>query len=205
MFNYAPRMNHLAHLYLSGKNENLIVGNFLGDFVRQKHIEVLPKGIAEGVGLHRFIDSFTDSHLEVRKAVILLRPYFGKYAPVVLDVFFDYYLASNWSKFEMLSLQEFSKYIEIILESHKKYFTDKAFRFYNFMLQKQILLHYQTKEGISEVLFQMAKRARFESGMENAGEVLEKHHNELLDTFHVFFPQLVANCVHHIQSLSRNE
>lgn len=198
-------MNHLAHLYLSGKNELLIVGNFLGDFVRPIHFVQLPKGIVEGVMLHRFIDAYTDNHSVVKEAVVLLRPYFGKYATVVLDVYFDYFLASNWSNYETLPLKEFSNNMEKVLFKNQIHFTDKALRFYHFMVRNKILEHYQSKEGISEVLSQMAKRTRFESGMENAGEVLEKHHNELLDIFYVFFPELVANCALYIQSRCLNE
>lgn len=198
-------MNHLAHLYLSGKNENLIVGNFLGDFVRPIHFVDLPKGVVGGVKLHRFIDSFTDKHPSVKESVLLLRPYFGKYATVVLDVYFDYFLASNWSNFEKLTLTQFSDNMENVLFKNQIYFTEKALRFYRFMVQNRILEHYQTKEGISGVLVQMAKRTRFESGMENAGEVLEKHHDELSTTFNVFFPELVANCANYIQSRCLNE
>ncbi|MDD3273470.1 MAG: DUF479 domain-containing protein, partial [Bacteroidales bacterium] len=55
-------MNYLAHIYLSGSNRQLQVGNFIGDFVKGRKHENYPKGIQKGILLHREIDRFTDCH-----------------------------------------------------------------------------------------------------------------------------------------------
>ena len=55
-------MNFLAHLYLSGDDEEQIVGNFIADHVKGKAIESYSDGIRAGIMLHREIDVFTDSH-----------------------------------------------------------------------------------------------------------------------------------------------
>ena len=38
-------MNFLAHLYLSGTNEKILVGNFIGDYVKGRKYEIYEKAI----------------------------------------------------------------------------------------------------------------------------------------------------------------
>ena len=59
-------MNFLAHVYLSGSNIHLAVGNLIADRVKGKNIELLAPEIQEGVLLHRAIDTYTDQHPLVR-------------------------------------------------------------------------------------------------------------------------------------------
>jgi len=55
-------MNFLAHFYLSGNQENIILGNFMGDFVKGNPFKKYPAPLATAIQLHRQIDIFTDSH-----------------------------------------------------------------------------------------------------------------------------------------------
>ncbi|HEY3430492.1 MAG TPA: DUF479 domain-containing protein, partial [Cyclobacteriaceae bacterium] len=56
-------MNFLAHLYLSGTHQKVMVGNFIGDFVKGRNaLETFEPEIVKGIELHRGIDEFTDSH-----------------------------------------------------------------------------------------------------------------------------------------------
>ncbi|HWA32994.1 MAG TPA: hypothetical protein VG737_02640, partial [Cyclobacteriaceae bacterium] len=73
-------MNFLAHLYLSGDDADVMTGNFIGDFVRGRHLaEQFGKKIALGIDLHRAIDEFTDHHDVVRQSKTRLRPKYGHY------------------------------------------------------------------------------------------------------------------------------
>ncbi|GIS88192.1 MAG: hypothetical protein CM1200mP18_09020 [Gammaproteobacteria bacterium] len=51
-------MNYLAHLYLSGDIEDLVIGNFIGDAVRGDQYKRLKPAVQAGVRLHREIDRF---------------------------------------------------------------------------------------------------------------------------------------------------
>ena len=84
-------MNFLAHFHLSGENELIAIGNFLGDFIRGSELNSLPLTVQKGVYLHRFIDQYTDNHPVVRDLNKMLVPHFAKYAPVVSDIYFDYF------------------------------------------------------------------------------------------------------------------
>ena len=90
-------MNFLAHVFLSRHDRELLLGNFLGDLIRPAELPTLDARVQEGVRLHRAIDRFTDHHPLVRTAVARIRSDHGKYAPVVVDVWFDFLLIRHWS------------------------------------------------------------------------------------------------------------
>ena len=52
----------MAHLFLSGDDDDIKIGNYLGDFVKGNQLDKYPKGIRDGILLHRKIDHFTDNH-----------------------------------------------------------------------------------------------------------------------------------------------
>ena len=56
-------MNYLGHLYFSGKDSEIIFGNFIGDYVKGnvENLDFSDK-IKEGIKLHRKIDKLTDSN-----------------------------------------------------------------------------------------------------------------------------------------------
>ena len=65
-------MNFLAHTYLSGANDEIIVGNFMGDYVKGKNYLHLPELIKKGILIHRDIDYYTDTHPITRESRALV-------------------------------------------------------------------------------------------------------------------------------------
>ena len=115
-------MNFLAHAYLSFDEPEILVGNFIGDFVRGDLDQKFQKEIIHGVLLHRAIDQFTDTHPTVKKAQKLLKPRFGRYALVITDIYFDYFLSTQWNRFDHRSLVDFSQEVYAILEINRNKF-----------------------------------------------------------------------------------
>ena len=93
-------MNHLAHFFLSGNDEDLAIGNFVADFITNRELPNYTEGVKRGIFLHRAIDAFTDSHLVVKQSTKRLHPFHHKYSPVIVDVYYDFLLAKNWDKFD---------------------------------------------------------------------------------------------------------
>jgi acyl carrier protein phosphodiesterase len=185
-------MNFLAHLYLSGGNTDLLIGNFIGDSVTSRMRVLLAPEIQRGVLLHQAIDTFTDSHPVVRKSKERLRPRYRKYASVIVDVFYDHFLAKHWSKYSNKSLRSFADETYDFLEEHKNTFPPRSLHFYQYMRQTDVLVLYATVAGIDRVMKGMAHRASFESGMETCAEELQMHYIEFEKEFQLFFPDLVA-------------
>ena len=101
-------MNFLAHLFLAGNDEGLIIGNFIADSIRGKETNNYPESIRRGIVLHRQIDHFTDTHPVVKRTVQRLRKSSEKYAPVVSDVIYDHFLAANWNQYSSIPLKQFA-------------------------------------------------------------------------------------------------
>jgi len=102
-------MNHLAHCLLSGESESVLLGNFIGDYVKGSAWKLYPPGVQYGLLLHRHIDSFTDGHAIARRSVHRLRPVAGRYAAPVNDVLYDHLLAIHWHKYVPVSLDTFAE------------------------------------------------------------------------------------------------
>ena len=195
-------MNFLAHFHLSGENELIAIGNFLGDFVRGNELKKLPPTIQKGVYLHRFIDQYTDNHPRVRELNKILVPYFAKYAPVVSDIYFDYFLASNFSAYSDISLRDYTHNVYNIMERNLNHFTPRASRFYHFMIARDIFFEYGNKGGMQHVFNGLSNRAAFDSKMENGVEVLTKHEDEMRGLFEDFYPQLQQASLKHLSQLT---
>ena len=115
-------MNYLAHLFLSGNHEMHALGNFIADDVKGKDWQQYPEEIQNGILLHRAIDTFTDSHPIFRKHVTLLFPDYRHYSRVIVDMYFDHFLAVYWNRFHPLPLADFAQQFYHSLENTKLYY-----------------------------------------------------------------------------------
>lgn len=183
-------MNFLAHLYLSGNEEELMIGNFIADHVKGKQINNYSEGIVKGIWLHRQIDSYTDSHETVLESKLRLRERYRHYAPVIIDIFYDHFLAVHWHHYSSIALGEYSQYIHAIIAKYQAVLPEKSNFFFQYMLKNDILEAYSKVAGIERVLKGMARRTSFESGMETATEELVEYYSLFEDEFKRFFPQL---------------
>ena len=183
-------MNFLSHLYLSGNSEGLIIGNFIADSVKGSAFNQFPAEIQKGILLHRKIDSFTDSHPIVELSKQRLRGKYGKYASVIVDIYYDHYLAINWNNYSALSLDDYAKSVYSLIQKNEKILPEKSILFTNYMIKYNILCAYAQLEGIERVLQGMAHRAKFESNMEHSIQDLKEHYSLFNNEFNLFFPEL---------------
>jgi acyl carrier protein phosphodiesterase len=183
-------MNFLAHLYLSGNHEKILIGNFIGDFVKGKQMEDYEKEIAWGIQLHRMIDEFTDKHPIVAQSKALLKEKYRHYSPVIVDIFYDHFLARNWEHYHKIPLKEFTTTCYQIIRDNHDLLPQKAKYMFPFMVKNNWLYHYAEHEGIRRVLEGMANRTRFHSKMEQAVEDLNRYYEDFSRHFTAFFPEL---------------
>lgn len=198
-------MNLLAHGYLSTVpdspiTDDLLVGNFLGDFIKgdpthPRH-ELTP-GIVAGIRVHRAIDSFTDNHPDVALVRDRLHPRCHKYAGVAVDVFFDHFLARNFTELTGQSLDSFTDYYYKTLRQYTAgladAFPEPARRMLTAMIQHNWIPYYATFEGVDRSLRGIARRTSFPSGLETAVVDLETYYDEFDAAFRRFWPELVAH------------
>lgn len=185
-------MNFLAHLFLSGDDEELLLGNFIADSVKGKQHELYKPGIAKGIRLHRLIDAYTDSHAVVRQTKERLRPTYRKYAPVIADVYYDHFLAAKFALFSQEPLAAYAARVYALINRHYAMLPARVQHFFPYMVRQNWLLTYAEVEGVAQALGGMSRRTSFNSGMETAGEELRLHYNAYAEEFTKFFPDLMA-------------
>ncbi|MBM3435772.1 MAG: DUF479 domain-containing protein [Bacteroidetes bacterium] len=183
-------MNFLAHLYLSGDNDDILIGNFIADHVKGAGILKFSDGVQKGIRLHRAIDSFTDSHPVYLKSKARLSENYRKYAGVVADMFYDHFLSANWGNYSSESLNLFIERIHSVIVKSYPILPEKSQRFIAYMNKFNWLMGYGSFEGLGRALTGMAIRTPFKSGMENAVIDLKKDYILYQAEFEEFFPQI---------------
>ncbi|MCB0456173.1 MAG: ACP phosphodiesterase [Flavobacteriaceae bacterium] len=185
-------MNFLAHIYLSGDDEGVIIGNFIADGIKGKKYEVYPPSIKKGILLHRAIDSYTDKHPIVKQSTARLHKNYGHYSGVIVDILYDHFLAKNWKKYHTTPL---SNYVENFYEMLLKNYDILPLRIQRMMpimISQNWLLSYESTEGIATILSQMNLRTKGKSKMNLAILELETYYEEFEEEFETFFSELIA-------------
>jgi acyl carrier protein phosphodiesterase len=185
-------MNFLAHIYLSGDNDLIKIGNFMADGIRGKHFESYPLEIQKGIILHRAIDTFTDAHPIFRQSTKRLHEKYHHYAGVIVDVFYDHFLAKNWNKYSDEKLDHFVARFYQSLQDNHIILSERTKGMMPYMIEHNWLVSYQTVDGINRILTQMDQRTKNESKMRFATNELSEFYTEFEDEFTQFFEELNA-------------
>ncbi len=184
-------MNFLAHIYLSGESDEIKVGNFIGDFVKGKNYEKYPDLVKRGILLHRKIDSFTDRHPIVAQSKSHLQPKFHKYAGVIVDIFYDHFLASEWKHFSKHPLPDYVVHMYKTLVANYFLLPNEIKAFLPFFIINNWLEAYTTTQGISGVLRRMVRRTSLPNQTTFAIAELRKNYNVFREEFYEYFPLLI--------------
>lgn len=184
-------MNYLAHVYLSGSDKDLIIGNFIADHVKGIAYLDYPETIQKGILLHRKIDDFTDHHPLFKKNVTLLFPQFRHYSRVIVDMFFDHFLAAQWELYHPDPLEDFSRQFYLLMQEYSGSLPDKTKKILPILSKYNWFVAYQSLEGLEDILFQMSQRTRFPSKMSLAVVELEKNYSKIALDFNTFFTELI--------------
>lgn len=188
-------MNFLAHLYLSGDNTSVMLGNFIGDFVKGKNlIEKVGPEMAKGIELHREIDFFTDQHPIVRESKKRLRPKYRHYSGVIVDVFYDHYLAKNWKDYHHQLLPDYANRVYNLIQKNNALLPERVNMMMPYMIKGNWLVNYATLDGIHRALSGMTRRTPYESKMDESISDLKENYEEFKTEFITFFPELRKHC-----------
>ena len=170
-----------------------MIGNFIADHIRGNNYESFSKEIQQGIFLHREIDTFTDAHKIVRKSKRRLHARYRHYDGVIIDIFYDYFLAKNWSDYSEIPLDVYTNSIYSLFDEIKLNLPAKSQPFIKYMIEYNILFNYKYKDGIEKVLNGMNRRTKGKSQMNLAIEDLRNLEAELEEDFTLFFKDLIAH------------
>lgn len=183
-------MNYLAHVFLADDTPESVVGAILGDFVKGAAKNNYPLIIQRNIELHRRIDSFTDAHPIVRVSKSLVSAERRRFAGVLLDIFFDHFLAKHWNSFSQIALASFTINVYAALQQHHDILPERLQRMLPFMRAEDWLGSYAQTEWIEITLQRMARRLKRGEMLANGAVELREHYNRFEQDFLHFFPLL---------------
>ena len=185
-------MNFLAHIYLSFDDDMITLGNFFADHIRGNKFKHFPIQIQRGILLHREIDTFTDSHPIAKQSSKRLHKNYSHYSRVIVDIYYDHFLAKHWSDYSEVSLKEYVENFYQLLEKHYELLPVATQRIMPYMVADNWLFHYANLEGISRVLHGMNRRTNNRSKMNFAIKDLQENYNDFENEFRLFFEELIT-------------
>lgn len=185
-------MNYLAHLLLSEPDPLARIGNLAGDFLKGADVRSLHPSIQRGIALHRQIDAYTDQHPIVRRSKARVEPPYCRFAGVLVDVFYDHFLARHWTTYATGTLEAFVRQVYADLQQHEALLTPSLQRAIPFMLAGDWLTSYRQVSGMAAILERMAKRSRRSHLLASSICVLQTHYDALEQDFHQYFPALTS-------------
>lgn len=186
-------MNFLAHIFLSGDHELITLGNFVADGIRGRKYKDYPPEMQVGILLHREIDTFTDAHPIVRQSTKRLHKNYSHYSGVIVDIFYDHFLAKNWNHYEAEDLESYVQRFYRSIERHYDLMPKRFKDLTPYMINGNWLYSYRTMEGIQKVLNGMNRRTNNKSRMNEAKEELRLYYDDFEKEFEAFFKLLIQH------------
>lgn len=186
-------MNWLAHIYLAEPGAESWVGAVAADWVKGEARARFSPAVQRGFALHRAIDLYTDVHPVVLHSQSRIQAPYKRYAGVLIDVFYDYFLSVNWAEYCPRPRGEFITTVYNALAAHEPHLPAEVARGFRHMRDDDWLNSYATVDGIALTLRRLSRRLRPGNLLaEGAGEIVV-HMDALDEDFRAFFPQLQAH------------
>jgi len=181
-------LNYLFHLYLAGDDPDLLAGGFAGDFVKGRLTDALPSGFRRGVELHRKTDSFAHGAASFRESRERISPRYGLYRGVLVDLFYDHFLARSWQQWHEEPLPLYLGRVRGILESRRHQLPERLRELMPVVLE-ELIPSYLEQEGIAMALRRMSARVRRPNPLAGAERELVENYAGLEEDFRAFLPE----------------
>jgi len=185
-------VNFLAHIYLSFDDPQITLGNFFADHIRANKYKHLPHKVQKGILLHRAIDTFTDAHPIARQSSKRLHKNYSHYSQIIVDIYYDHFLAKNWKKYSNKPLDTYVASFYDLLEENYEILPVGTKRMLPYMITDNWLYSYANLTGIARVLNGMNRRTKNKSKMNFAIIDLEEHYTDFENEFTAFFEELIT-------------
>lgn len=191
-------MNWLAHVLLSEPTPTFRIGNLLPDLMNAAELAALPAVFQRGVVCHRSIDAFTDKHPLVRRSIQRVSTKHRRFAPILVDVFYDHFLSVSWKQHCPQQLDKFLTDIYTSFDTQRDQLPGTVFGHLHQMRTQNWLGSYQNFAGIRLTLERISRRFRRQVKLGDAGAELEDNYEALRTDFEEFFPKLCTHVEPHL-------
>jgi acyl carrier protein phosphodiesterase len=183
-------MNYLAHAYLSFGFDDVMVGNYIADTVKGKY-DRFPDDIQKGIRLHHLIDEFTDINPHFLRSVRRIDNKFGLYATIIVDMFYDHFLAANWNRYSEISLNNFAEKVYAKLLTKYIILPPRMKRMLPHMFTSNWLVYYSDANSFNHFFKGLARRTRFAPDLAQSAGQIHLHYDELNEDFIAFMDEMI--------------
>jgi len=184
-------MNFLFHMFLSGSDEQILTGNFMGDFVKGPLGGRFPEKISQGVDLHRRIDSYAEQHPLFRTSRSRISPEYGLYRGIMVDMFYDYFLANDWREWSGEPFDAFLGRTRIAIERQRHNIPPAMLPLLPVIFD-DLLPSYGTVDGIGRALDRISRRIGRKNPLAGGERELGRLHDELHADFSGFTVEVIS-------------
>ena len=185
-------MNYLAHILIAHETDTHIVGNFMGDFVKGSDLSGFAPDIIQAIRLHRAVDSYTDSHSQVRELAQSFPTNIRRYAGICLDVYFDHLLIKHWQSLTCISFDKLLLDFYSQLDSVELPDSNRFERVKMGLLDYQWLIDYRYIEGVSRALTSIESRFKRRQNFANDAIEFLQQNQQVEQGFLLFMPELIS-------------
>ena len=173
----------------------------MADGIRGRDYLIFPEQVKKGILLHRQIDTFTDAHPTFRISKHRLHENYGHYSGVIVDIFYDHFLAKNWNLYSNEKLSDFVANFYQSLQDNHEILSEKAKAMLPYMLKFNWLESYQTLDGIEKILIQMDARTKNQSKMRFSIAELNLYYINFEQEFTSFFEEITVFTTEKLKTL----
>lgn len=174
----------------------------MADSIRGHGYDDYEGEVRKGILLHRSIDSFTDMHPIYRQSKHRLHEKYGHYSGVIMDIFYDHFLAKNWSRYSDEKLDVYADKFYHLLKDNYEILTEKVKGMIPYMFARNWLVSYATIEGLQMIMFHMDHRTKNRVDMHESIVELHKYYIEFEQEFTLFFEELRQHCIEKLKELN---
>jgi len=182
-------LNYLVHLYLSGSDPEVQLGGLMGDFVKGRIPTDYPEKIALGLHLHRRIDSLAQNSSHTRRSRQRLDPKFGHGRGIIVDIFYDHFLAANWRDYSTSQLTSYAADVYKLLQASHQQLPYGLQQVAPRMIEYNWLVSYQQREVVGKALQRIAQRLSRPLPLAEGVDDLVTHEVSLMQDFADFMSE----------------
>jgi len=202
-------VNFLAHCLIGacagpGDNPGLVAGGFLGDFIKGRVPEDMPRELARGVRLHRRIDAYSNRHADIRLSCERFPPELRRLAPILVDIICDHLLARAWSEFHSEPLPEFTAQAYAEVANHGVWLPESGHRFLRYAQDRDLFTRYQEWAVTSAAMRSITRRL----GRSELNDLMDSATPPLLEAleadFRSYFPDMLNHAVEWVSADSES-
>ena len=158
----------------------------MGDFVKGQVPLDLPIELRRYLQLHRRIDAYTQQSFAFQKSRRRLDPRFRYARSVLVDVFYDHFLACNWRQYSDQPLAAFAQDVYQGLKTCYDYLPAPLQQQLPRMIEHDWLTSYQNNDVVLRVLQRLEVRLQHKFPLAQGIVELDKYRQELENDFAAF-------------------